>query len=225
VSLLSPRDGYRLWAPAYEAETAISQLDDRLVGEMTPPLSGRWLADIGCGTGRRLRRSGAAFAVGVDLTPEMMMAGVAADRASRLVAADVRALPLATARFDVVWCRLVVGHLAVLSEVYRELARICRSGALVIVTDFHPEAAAAGHRRTFQDAAGSSHEIEHHVHTLDSHVAHARAAGLAPTDRREGRVGPEIRPFYVHAGKLEAYAEQLGLGLVLALGFRRRADG
>src|SRR6202008_2063867 len=36
---LAPRAAYRLWAPGYEAETAISAVDDRLVAALTPPLA------------------------------------------------------------------------------------------------------------------------------------------------------------------------------------------
>ncbi|HEX6908925.1 MAG TPA: class I SAM-dependent methyltransferase, partial [Longimicrobium sp.] len=145
---LAPREAYRLWAPVYEGETAVSFVDDRLVGALTPPLRGRRLLDAGCGTGRRLRDAGdAALVAGADLTPEMLACGRRADgpAPALLAAADVRALPFAARAFDVVWCRLVVGHLPTLHQAYGELARVCRPGGTVIVTDFHPEAARAGH--------------------------------------------------------------------------------
>jgi malonyl-CoA O-methyltransferase len=224
VSVLAPREGYRLWAPGYQAETAISCLEDRIVRDLTPSLAEGRLADVGCGTGRRLRRCGAAFAVGIDLTPEMMVAGEAAGGGESFVAGDLGALPLASSSFDVVWCRLVIGHLPEVAGPYRELARICRPGGLVIVTDFHPEAAAAGHKRTFRDEAGDPHEIEHHVHDTTAHLQHARSEGLELIGRREGRVGPEIRAFYARSGRLHVYDEQRGLALVLALAFLRVPD-
>lgn len=91
----------------------------------------------------------------------------------------------------------------------------------MIVTDFHPAAAAAGHRRTFRDGTGRLHEIEHHPRSPETLVAAAAAAGLEPVERVEGRVGPDIRSFYERSGRLAAYAEQEGLPLVLGLSFRR----
>ena len=218
---LAPRAAYRLWAPGYEAETAISAVDDRLVAALTPPLAGLRLLDAGCGTGRRLRAvDGAALAAGADLTWEMLAAG-AAGRAAPFAAADVRALPFAAASFDVVWCRLVVGHLPDPAPGYAELARVCAAGGTVVVTDFHPDAARAGHTRSFRDAAGTLHDVEHHVHSVDDHLAAAEAAGLTLAVRRDGVIDDALRPFYARAGRLDRYEADEGLAVVLALSCRR----
>jgi malonyl-CoA O-methyltransferase len=222
---LSAREAYRLWAPSYERETAVSLLEDRLVSRMTPPLAGRRLLDIGCGTGRRLRAAGAGVAVGVDPCPEMIAAGAAANRpvpGLRTLVGDARALPLPDRAFDVVWCRLVLGHLPELGQAYAEFARTADEGALVVVSDFHCRAYESGHRRTFR-AEGDVHEIEHYPHPFLAHVEAGRAAGLTLVDWQEALVGPEIRHFYVSAGRATAYRDQLGLPLVLALAFEREA--
>lgn len=220
---LPPREAYRLWAPVYEGETAVSFVDDRLVAALTPPLAGTRLLDAGCGTGRRLRQvADAARVAGADLTWEMLATGRAAGAPHpALAAADVRALPFAGHAFDVVWCRLVVGHIPSLTDVYGELARVCRPGGTVIVTDFHPEAARAGHTRSFRDAGGRLHHVEHHVHLPAHHHRAAKAARLEPQCRREGGVGPELRPFYQRAGRMDRYEADAGLPIVLALSFRR----
>jgi malonyl-CoA O-methyltransferase len=276
---LAPREAYRLWAPVYEGETAVSFLDDLLVAALTPPLHGLRLLDAGCGTGRRLRAiRDADLRAGADLTWEMLAAGTASsgdvnrsidavraadrdravdsdrvsdqdravdsddasdrdraadsdrsvdrDRAALpiLAAADVRALPFASAAFDVVWCRLVIGHLPSVDAVYAELARVCRPGGTVIVTDFHPEAARAGHTRAFRDADGRLHHVEHHVHLPEDHQRAASAAGLDLVEVRDGAIGPELRPFYERAGRLDRYEADAGLPIVLALAFRRAEE-
>jgi malonyl-CoA O-methyltransferase len=212
---LPARAAYRLWAASYEAETAVSLLDDDLAARLSPPGAGR-LLDAGCGTGRRLPSGGAC---GVDLSWEMLAAG---GRHGRVAVADVRALPFADAAFDQLWCRLVMGHLADAERAYAELARACRPGGTVLVTDFHAEAVGAGHRRTFRDPLGQVHEIEHYVYPREAHQALAARHGLRLDAAEEGRVGPLVEPLYRARGRDDAYLEQRGLPLVLALRFRRQ---
>lgn len=219
MTVLAAREGYRLWAPTYASENAITHLEQGLAAAATPPLSGLRLLDAGCGTGRRLRNTGAASAIGVDLSPEMLEAGRDGGDAWMIVG-DIRSLPLPDRSFDVVWCRLVVGHLPECRRAYAELARVADAGARVIVTDFHPSAYEAGHRRTFR-AEGAVHEVEHHVHQVADHLAAASAAGLIVVGVEEAVIGREVRSFYEEAGWLARYDEHRGLPVVLALTFQR----
>lgn len=216
---LPASEGYRLWAPTYADETAISFMENQLVSTMTPPLSGLRLLDAGCGTGRRLEGTLAARAVGLDQSTEMLSA--ASEIADvDLIHGDVRAMPFAGKSFDVIWCRLVIGHLPQIEQAYSELARVADDGAIVIVSDFHPAAWDAGHRRTFR--LGDDHiELEHYVHRPDQHVEAARSAGLTLLHSDEAKVGAEVRSFYEAAGRLEYYVRDRGLPVVLALAFRK----
>jgi malonyl-CoA O-methyltransferase len=220
MTVLSAREAYRLWAGSYADETAISFLEAELAADLTPPLSGLRLLDAGCGTGRRLRGTGAAFAVGVDISPEMLAADAGRDPCVRTMVADIRDLPLPDRGFDVIWCRLVVGHLANCAPVYGELGRVADAGARLVVTDFHPDAYAAGHRRTFRHG-DQVFEIEHYVHDLARHIATAKAGGWRLTAARSAVIGPVARPFYERAGRASLYAEHEGLPVVLGLAFAR----
>jgi malonyl-CoA O-methyltransferase len=215
---LPAREGYRRWAPHYEAETAVSSLEDEIVASLGVETAGCALLDVGCGTGRRLCESGAATAVGIDVAPEMLSYA----RGSLVTAGDIRALPFDDASFEVVWCRLVIGHVAHVTAAFGELSRVCSDGGVVVVSDLSPEAIAAGHRRTFRDENGEVHELEHFVHSLDGEAA---GVGLSLESRLDGVVGPSIESFYVRAGRPEAYEEQKGLRLVRALAWRRDVRG
>lgn len=228
---LAAREAYRLWAASYDEENPVTALEDRCVRELTPPLGGRWLLDAACGTGRRIPRTegrGPRRVTGVDFVYEMLggaraRADIGAPggraRLADLAAADLRALPFPSRSFDVIWCRLAVGHLAELGDVYHELARVARSDAHIIITDFHPRAAIAGHLRSFRDTRGRKHIVEHFVHDIGAHLDAAGTAGLKLEERREPAVGRAVRPFYAAAGKLDAYEQQRGLPLVLALAY------
>lgn len=212
-SMLSAREAYRLWASSYVEETAISALDEELSQAMLAGLPRTRLLDAGCGIGRRIR--GVPNAIGIDLSPEMLAAGAA----TNVIRGDVRQMPFASDQFDMVWCRLVLGHLPDPVLAYREFARTCSPGGYVFVTDFHPDAVTAGHRRTLTDSHGVVHEVEHYVHA--DHVTLAAQAGLALVNRREGMVGPSIQSFYVRGIGLKAYRRDLGLKLLTALLFRK----
>lgn len=216
-------EGYRRWAPTYSGETAISFLENDLVSSMTPPLAGARLLDAGCGTGRRVRSTPAAFAVGLEPNRAMLAAGIAKDGLMAgvgLVVGDVRQMPLQDRSFDVVWCRLVLGHLDRIDQAYAELARVADDGAVVIISDFHPAASAAGHRRSFR-IDDEEFELEHHVHQPEDHIAAARGVGLSLRESRDAAIGSDVRSFYEKADKLESYPNHLGLPVVLALSFRK----
>jgi SAM-dependent methyltransferase len=220
VITLAPEQAYRLWAPTYADETAISMLENELAAELSPSVSGRRLLDAGCGTGRRFAGQRAALAIGVDRCAEMLMAG----GQPRVAVADVCALPFASDFFDLIWCRLVLGHISDPLPVYRELARVCRPGGSLFVSDFHADAVAAGHLRSFRDGSGVLYAVEHHVHDATLHVGIAREAGFAASAQQDARIGTRVRPFYIRAGREAAYSEHCGLPVVAAFLFERTAD-
>jgi malonyl-CoA O-methyltransferase len=224
LPVLDPAEAYSLWAPTYDRETAVSLLDDSLVAELTPPLAGLRLLDVGCGTARRLVVAGAASATGVEPCREMIAAGAsnaAGGAGLRILEGHAGDLPVGDGSFDVVWCRLVLGHIAGLAAPYAEMARALAAGGTLVVSDFHPQAEARGHRRTFRSAAGV-HEIANHAHSLADHVAAAGRCGLALVEKAEGRVGPPVRHFYAERGRLADYERDIGISLVFALRFERR---
>jgi Methylase involved in ubiquinone/menaquinone biosynthesis len=195
----------------------VSALEDETVRTLELPVA-RALLDVGCGTARRMAHALADLAVGVDLSPAML---ACADTGQCVAAAEATALPIRSASFDRVWCRLMIGHTAECDAVYAELARVCVPGGHVVVTDFHPAAVAAGHRRTFRDAYGIVQEVEHHVHPIDVQQCIASRHGLEIAEVREAVVGATIERFYREVEALDAYEAQCGLPLVTVLAFRR----
>ncbi len=216
---------YRLWSETYDTENPLTTLDERAASLLTPPLEGKALLDAACGTGRRLAfREGNAprRCAGLDLVLEMLHRGRADPSRSRATAeGDLRALPFPATCFDVVWCRLAAGHLSGLGELYAELARVLAPGGTAIVTDFHPAAIRAGHRRLFRDASGRSHLVTHVVHEPEAHVRAAAVRGLALERRLDLTIGEDLRVFWERAGALDRFERDRGLPLLLALRFRR----
>jgi malonyl-CoA O-methyltransferase len=181
------------------------------------------LLETGCGTARRLDTAVAASPTGVEPSWGFSAAG-AASRLGRpeltVLQGHAGDLPVADTSFDVAWCRLVLGHVAELGPAYAEMARALVPGGTAVVSDFHPEAHAQGHRRTFRSPDGVW-EIETYAHALAAHVIAAEDAGLVLVDSAEACVGPVVRHLYAEAGRLGLYKQHLGMPLVFALRFER----
>ncbi|HEX2799685.1 MAG TPA: class I SAM-dependent methyltransferase [Thermoanaerobaculia bacterium] len=216
---------YRLWAATYDVENPLTTMDSLAIQFFSHDIAGKCLLDAACGTARRLvfpKGHAPKSVCGVDLVFDMLATGRRDPARPRTTAGgDLRALPFAAERFDVVWCRLAAGHLLKIAPLYREFARVLRKGGYAVVTDFHPDAIRRGHARAFRDASGATHVVEHVVHDVDAHEAAAREAGLTFDASGSLGVGVEVRPFYERAKKLDRYATDLGLPLLLALRFSK----
>ena len=179
---LSARDGYALWAASYEQ--TIKDDMDRGVLERIATVA--WTdvqraADLGCGTGRTgawLRAHGVAHVDGIDGAPEMLEQARARGVFDRLAVADVAASGLDTGAYDLVTTSLVDEHLADLRPLYREAARLARTGGAYVLVGFHPFfIMKSGMPTHFDGPDGTPVAIETHIHLFSEHVAAASLAG------------------------------------------------
>jgi len=120
--------------------------------------AGGTVIDVGCGTGRALPPlrdavGPAGIVIGVDLTPQMLLAARPRAEASRanLIVADARHLPFATGAVDAVFAAGLLMHLPDIDTGLLELARVTRPGGKLVL--FHPSgraALASRHGRTLR---------------------------------------------------------------------------
>jgi malonyl-CoA O-methyltransferase len=160
------------------------RLEQATVLALLPDVAGKSALDLACGTGRYLellRARGAALVVGVDASSEMLRKARGLGAIAR---GDLRALPVAEARFDLVVCGLAVGHVAALTEAISEMGRVLRPGGTLVYSDFHPFARLQGHARVFS-VEGRTFAVEHHLHLYGAHQAACQAAGLEIDEVRE----------------------------------------
>jgi ubiquinone/menaquinone biosynthesis C-methylase UbiE len=118
---------------ACDERPAFGDLDDRLLDDLAPALSGgpRRLLDLGCGPATFARRAAARFAqltvVAIDPSRDFARAGV--------VRAAGEALPIAGRSIDVAICLSSIRHVRDRAATLRELRRVVRGRLWIVELD------------------------------------------------------------------------------------------
>jgi malonyl-CoA O-methyltransferase len=215
---VSAREGYELWADTWDATPSpIVALEYRALLPWIGRTRARRALDVGCGTGRWTERLGAT---GVDASAAMLVKAAAKGSLSgRLAVADAAALPVANASVDLVLCALTLGHIRDQSAAMREFARVLAPGCTLLLTDFHPAAAALGWRRTFR-RDGSLYEVENHAYTVDG--LRDAVPELALVERVDATIGEPERDLFAAAGRPELFADACRTPAVLLTRWERQ---
>jgi len=198
---LPPKEAYALWSAAYppEAHNPLMEIEQEAMLRLMPPLAGRSVLDLACGTGRYgliARQHGARFVVGADNSWAMLKAGKLRPSAE----ANMTYLPFASSTFDVILCGLAIGHLPQrqMQWAMGEMARVLCSGGEVLISDFHPFLYLLGQQRTFTAPGGKTYAVEHYPYLASDYYRTIRDVGMAITAmdevkaNRKGQVIPAV---------------------------------
>jgi SAM-dependent methyltransferase len=188
--VVSAEAGYAEWADNYEA-TVATGLDRPLLNVLT---SVNWsqvrlAVDLACGTGRTgawLRERGVRSIHGVDLTPQMLERAASKQLYERLQTADVANTSLPGSAYNLCMLVLADEHLAELTPVYREAARLLALGGNFVLIGYHPFFLMQGlpthyHRTGDQEPV----TIQSYVHLFSEHFNAAQDVGLQVKEFRE----------------------------------------
>ena len=185
-------EAYARWADSYppHAHNALMRAEETGMRALLPAVKGLIVLDLACGTGRWgliVLQDGAARAIGLDISAEMLARCELAERAL----AGIECLPLADESVDVVLCGLALGHEATLAAPLNEIARVLRPGGTAVISDVHPILALNGAQRTFTDSQGNTYAVQHTAHLAADYWKAAQAAGLELTGIEEPRLSAE----------------------------------
>jgi malonyl-CoA O-methyltransferase len=209
ASAISAREGYELWAETWDdTPSPIVALEERMLRPWIEQVQARRAVDVGCGTGRW---TGRLNALGFDASTAMLaLAAKKPGLRGRVAVADAVALPVASGSADLVLCALTLGHVRGQSAVFEEFARVLEPGGTLLLTDFHPAAAAHGWRRTFRHG-GRVFELENYPYRIEE----LGAVALRLDGRIDAAIGePERKPFE-QAGRPELFDAAWGIPAVL----------
>src|SRR5581483_3355628 len=155
------------WASTYDLQpnNAVLELEAQLFRELLSRVSldGRTVVDVGCGTGRHWREIRAAHParlIGIDPSKNMLQCMKRRDAGAQVVCGRGDSLlPLADGSCDVLISTLAFAHIQHAASALAQWRRVLSGHGEILLTDFHPDAARAGMKRTFV-SSGRVIEIE-----------------------------------------------------------------
>lgn len=149
---MSARDQDDAVRESFRQQTDLFEGDDSIFAiAATRPSPTAWIdpltpemvvLDVACGAGHaaELAAPYVRQVVGVDLTPELLALGAARLRDAGITnvllqEGNAAALPFVDASFDLVMCRTAVHHMGDPTTSIAEMARVCKPGGRVVVSD------------------------------------------------------------------------------------------
>ncbi|MBT9332350.1 class I SAM-dependent DNA methyltransferase [Paracidobacterium acidisoli] len=208
---LTAEHAYRLWAPWYDsAANPLLTLEERCLTPVLERFAKGHIVDLGCGTGRWLRRleqMEPASLTGVDASAAMLAeAHKKSLRSTTLLHSDCTATPLFKNSADLLLSSFVLSYLSDLERFAREARRIVRCGGWLVLSDVHPNAASYGWRRSFRTPEGL---FEMETYSYDfAELFHVMAcSGFRLEEMNEPCFGAEEEEIFRLAGKPDIFLQ------------------
>jgi ubiquinone/menaquinone biosynthesis C-methylase UbiE len=181
--------GYDIWAPSYDDRDPSTWLDEPFLLAQLKPFPGCRILDVGCGTGRYLRRlaSGIYHIVAADVSQGMLArARRETDGGSHIswVQASATSLPFLPQSFDRIMSGLVLDHIPNVEELFSQISLVLSANGRAIIAGVHPEmqrltgpeiqvatnmgrAKLTGHIHEVSDLVAAAHRAQLEVDAID----------------------------------------------------------
>lgn len=185
------QEGYAVWSERYdEPGNQIIAIEEPAMWSLMDTEAPGVALDAACGTGRHAAHLAARGhrVVGTDLSAEMLAWAPGKVPGAGFAQADLLALPLREASFDLAVSGLALAHVADLAMAIGELARVLVPGGALVLSVLHPFQAFLAWQAPFRDEQGRRWFVREHTHTHGDYVDAFLAAGLEV----EACVEPEL---------------------------------
>ncbi|MXV17687.1 class I SAM-dependent methyltransferase [Hufsiella ginkgonis] len=224
----SAGEAYDLWSESYDFQSGnlMLDLDEKLSSGFISrvDLTGKHVADIGCGTGRhwpklfeRMPRS----VTGFDVSPGMLE-----KLKNKFPLAKVRhiendlLLDTPDGSFDVIVSTLTMAHIPGIEAALGAWCRIAKPDAEIVITDFHPEILENGGKRTFSHRQ-TTIAVQNYVHPVPRIAEILQEHGFRLAEWKEITIDESMKHYYARRHALPVYEKYKGRAVIYGLHFKR----
>lgn len=188
---MSIRDSYNAWAATYDSDRNLTRdLDQQVTQALLGDAHYASILELGCGTGKNTavlaRRAAQVHAL--DFSEAMINQARTRLRHAGNVTFTVADLtqrwPRADRSVDLIVCNLVLEHIADLSPIFTEAARVLPDRGRFFISELHPFRQYQGAQAHFQRGA-TRIAIPAFVHHISDYLRAAESAGFALSSLRE----------------------------------------
>ncbi len=219
---------YDIWSPSYDLQPGNLMLDldeiifTNLIRNIN--LKDKWVADIGCGTGRhwpKLFEKEPARVLGFDVSPGMLhQLKLKFPAAHTNLTSDNLYKTVPDSFIDCIITTLTIAHIKDIDEAISSWSRILRKNGDLIITDFHPISLANGAKRSFRHA-GKTLTVKNYIHPLEKVKKIFQKYGLYVVQQEERNVNEDVRPYYQIQNALAIYDRFIGIPIIYGLHLKK----
>jgi ubiquinone/menaquinone biosynthesis C-methylase UbiE len=208
----APKKGYDLWAPDYDDQPGnlMLDLDEEIFSGMInqTDMTGKVIADIGCGTGRHWEKMLArkpAKIMGFDVSTGMIeQLKNKFPQAETFLLRDNKMPAIENNSCDIVVSTLAIAHIEEIEDAFGEWNRVLKPGGVIILTDYHPEALAKGANRTFRHR-GKLISVRNYVHPVEKVRMLAKQLHWKELRLTERIINDQVKHYYEQQNALLVY--------------------
>ena len=223
-------EAYDTWCLSYDNQPGNLMLDldelifDEIIKDID--LQNKVVADIGCGTGRhwqKLYDGKPAAVLGFDVSSGMLNQLIQKFPTASIQLTTDNLLKSVTDSFvDCLITTLTIAHIKNPEEAISSWSRVLKTGADLVITDFHPSMLAQGGKRSFNHK-GVSLSVVNHVHPLEKLKKISLQYGLIVVKQLEKEVNEEVRPYYESQNALQVYNRFKGMPIIYGLHLKKQS--
>ena len=222
---------YDLWAEAYDEQPGnlMLDLDQRLFAGLLHrvPVTGKRVADIGCGTGRHwpaIMAEKPGSLTGFDVSPGMLARLHKKFQGAETVLIGDTAFPdIPDCSFDVLVSTLTLAHIADAAAAVKTWCRMLSPGGHLLMTDFHPDVLASGGKRTFVHGKNLI-SVRNYVFPVEELETELAALGMELVNKTEQTIDASLHHYYVAKNAEHVYDRYLNARIIYGLHYVKSAD-